>query len=48
MLPSSQGTLQRPCKQEHYEKGVQRGEIWSNVYDVVKLMCIVKWATERN
>lgn len=48
MLLSSQGTLQRPCKQEHYEKGVQRGEIWSNVYDVVKLMCIVKWATERN
>lgn len=48
MLPSSQGTLQRPCKQDHYEKDVQHGEIWSNVYDMLSWCAIVKWATERN
>lgn len=42
MFSSSQGTLQQSCKQDHYEKGVRHGEIWTNVYDMLKLMCNCK------
>lgn len=43
MFSSSQGTLQQSCKQDHYEKGVRHGKIWTNVYDdVLKLMCNCK------
>lgn len=36
MFPCSQGTLQRPRKQARYEKGVQHGKIWTDVYDGIK------------
>jgi hypothetical protein len=42
MFSSSQGTLQQSCKQDHYEKGVRHGKIWTNVYDMLKLMCNCK------
>lgn len=36
LSPSSQATLQRSCKQAHYEKGVQHGKIGTGGYGGVK------------